>query len=58
MVGNAVTNWKWDGDPSFIKMGFHLNLYNVDFKKKLEHFNCTFLYIDRDTEFFKPSPEC
>ena len=58
MVGNGVSNWKWDGDPSYIKSGYYFNLYNLDFKKKLDHFNCTYLYMDRLPEFFEPSPEC
>ena len=28
IIGNGVTNWKWDGDPSYIKMGFYRNLYS------------------------------
>jgi carboxypeptidase C (cathepsin A) len=27
IVGNGVTNWKYDGDPSYIKMGWYFNLY-------------------------------
>jgi carboxypeptidase C (cathepsin A) len=27
MVGNAVTNWDWDGDASYVKMSYYYNLY-------------------------------
>lgn len=58
MTGNGVTNWRWDGDPSWIKSAYYFNIYGMDYKKKLEHYNCTFEYMDREPHFFDPSPEC
>jgi hypothetical protein len=27
MVGNPVTDWRMDGDPSYIKMGLYYGIY-------------------------------
>jgi carboxypeptidase C (cathepsin A) len=29
VVGNGVTNWKWDGDTTYVQMGFYNGLYGT-----------------------------
>ena len=36
MIGNGVTDWKDDCDPSFIEMAHHFGLYSTEFKAKLD----------------------
>jgi hypothetical protein len=50
MVGNAVTNWDWDGDASLVKLAFYFNLYPPQFKKLLKENDCTFNYLDAGVE--------
>lgn len=38
IVGNGVTNWKWDGDPAFIKMGYHFNLIGNDIHNRINKY--------------------
>jgi carboxypeptidase C (cathepsin A) len=35
MVGNGVTNWKYDGVPSFVEMGFWHGLYPTELHEEL-----------------------
>jgi hypothetical protein len=58
IVGNAVTNWDWDGEPSLVKMAYYHNLYSMQFKKELEMNNCTLNYFDADDEDVRPSKVC
>ncbi len=30
MVGNGVTNWKYDGTPAYVAMGYWHGLYDTD----------------------------
>lgn len=30
LVGNGVTNWKWDGDQSYVEMAKYHGLYGTD----------------------------
>ena len=48
MVGNGVTNWKYDGVPAFIEMGFWHGLYDQDLYKEL--MDCDLSYFDFRTE--------
>lgn len=36
MVGNPVTDWRMDGDPSYVKMAHFYSLVGPDFAKELE----------------------
>lgn len=55
LVGNPVTNWKYDADPAMVPTAYQFNLYGLEFKKKLDSNNCTYEYVDVDVD---PSPEC
>ena len=55
IIGNGVTDWKYDGDPSYVEMGYYFGLYGIEFKTELEKHNCTFEYLD--VEGIK-SPKC
>ena len=56
MVGNPVTDWEWDADPAMVKLSYYFNLYGLPFKKRLDHYNCTYNYIDVIDDDL--SPEC
>jgi carboxypeptidase C (cathepsin A) len=36
LIGNGVTNWKFDGDQSYIMGGFPRNLSPIDMQKEIE----------------------
>jgi carboxypeptidase C (cathepsin A) len=42
IIGNAVTNWKYDTLPAFIKMGFTHGLIGVDLKDRIDAAGCVF----------------
>jgi len=46
MVGNGVTNWKWDGDQSYVEMALYHGLYGLEFKKQIDDNQCNFFYED------------
>jgi hypothetical protein len=46
MVGNPVTDWRMDGDPSYVMMAQAYSLMGPDFKKKIEKLKCNFDYLD------------
>jgi hypothetical protein len=46
MVGNGVTNWKYDGDPAFVEMGLFYGLYGMELANLLHDNKCNFYYID------------
>lgn len=46
IVGNGVTNWEWDGDTSYIKIGFFHGLYGSGLQSQLIKNNCTYLFED------------
>jgi serine carboxypeptidase-like clade 2 len=55
IVGNGVTNWVVDGNPSFIEMSYYHGLYPKSFKDTLELENCDF----RETPpNYNSRPEC
>lgn len=58
MVGNPVTNWKWDGDPSYVQMSYYYSLYGSDFKQQLEENDCKYYYMDVDDSDEPISEEC
>lgn len=33
IVGNGVTNWKYDGDPSLLKIGYYFGLYGMELEQ-------------------------
>jgi len=42
IVGNGVTNWKYDTRPALIEMGFWHGLYDYDMKKAMATNKCDF----------------
>ena len=40
IVGNGVTNWKYDGTPAYIEMGFWHGLYSIDLYDKYNQWGC------------------
>lgn len=40
MVGNAVTNWRYDTFPAYIETGFWHGLYDLDMYQELYKNNC------------------
>lgn len=55
IVGNGVTNWKWDGDQAYIMGGFPRGLSSIDTQKQIEAKDCKFYYEDNDSA---TKPEC
>ena len=54
MIGNGVTNWKYDVTPAFVKMSYSHGLISNSLHQKLEKLNCDFADVGS-----KPlSPEC
>jgi carboxypeptidase C (cathepsin A) len=45
MVGNGVTDWKYDTQPAFIEMGFQHGLYSTTFEEEKISLNCDFSYV-------------
>ena len=48
IVGNAVTNWKWDGDPALIDMAYSHGIYGSELQQLMNDNHCNFEYIDVD----------
>ena len=46
MVGNPVTDWRMDGDPSYIKMAHFYSLVGPEFQKEVERHKCNFDFLD------------
>ena len=46
IVGNGVTNWKYDGDPAYIQMAFGNSLFGTKLQQSIKENNCTFYYFD------------
>lgn len=44
IVGNGVTNWKYDTVPAFIEMAFWHGLYDLDTYNAMKANNCTYEY--------------
>lgn len=40
IVGNGVTNWKYDGIPAYVEMGFWHSLYDLDLYDKYQKYGC------------------
>lgn len=40
IVGNGVTNWKYDSIPAYMEMGFWHSLYDLDLYEKSQKFGC------------------
>lgn len=55
IVGNGVTNWKWDGDQAYMQGAFPRQLQSKDFEKAIKEANCNFYYEDNEPE---DSPRC
>lgn len=41
-VGNGVTNWEYDCNPAYVKMGYWHSLYSEDLHERFEKHNCDF----------------
>jgi len=55
MVGNGVTNWKYDTTVAYLKMGFWHSLYDYKTYQQIQELKCDFTMIDFD---IMPSKEC
>lgn len=55
IVGNGVTNWKWDGDQSYIEMAHYHNIYGTELLKEIRDNKCDYYYIEIDPN---ESDEC
>lgn len=42
MIGNGVTNWKYDVTPAFVQMGYAHGLISHSLKEKIDKLNCDF----------------
>ncbi|CAI2367171.1 unnamed protein product [Moneuplotes crassus] len=42
LIGNGVTNWKYDCGPAFMKMGLTHGLINIDLANRIENSGCDF----------------
>jgi hypothetical protein len=54
MVGNGVTNWKYDTTPAFVKMGYWHGLYDDDLYMAIK--DCDYSYYQFDKA--KVTPDC
>mmetsp|Transcript_4413 Transcript_4413/g.6450 ORF Transcript_4413/g.6450 Transcript_4413/m.6450 type:complete len:291 (-) Transcript_4413:38-910(-) len=55
MVGNGVTNWKYDTIPSYIEMSFWHSLLDTETYDKMNELGCDYSGLEFDEE---PSDEC
>ena len=46
MVGNGVTNWKYDCDPAYFHMAYYHGLISDELVNAVQANNCDFSYID------------
>ena len=46
MVGNGVTNWKYDGDTNYLKIGYWFNLYSQSIENQMKYYGCNYYDID------------
>jgi len=44
MVGNGVTNWKWDGNPTLIETGFWFNTFGPSMHDSMIKNNRTYFF--------------
>lgn len=44
IVGNGVTNWKYDTVPAFVEMGFWHGLYDLNTYEAMKKNNCTYYF--------------
>ena len=47
MVGNGVTNWKYDITPAYFHMSYYYGLIDYDFYNEVNT-KCDFAYVDYD----------
>lgn len=55
MVGNGVTNWKYDTTPAYLEMGFWHSLYDTKTYKAMKEQKCDYSGVNFDE---MPSKEC
>jgi carboxypeptidase C (cathepsin A) len=55
MVGNGVTNWKYDTTTAYLKMGFWHSLYDYKTYLKMNELKCDYSGVNFD---IMPSKEC
>ena len=53
MVGNPVTDWRMDGDPSYVKMAHFYSLVGPDFEKELQQNKCNLDFLSVDPTMTK-----
>lgn len=56
MVGNGVTNWKYDTEPAFLEMGYWHSLYDTKTYDMMQEKKCD--YSSLATGGKLPSDEC
>jgi hypothetical protein len=55
IVGNGVTNWKWDGDQAYIQGAFPRQLSSINLDRQMKESNCDYYYEDNGKD---DSPVC
>ena len=45
-MGNGVTNWKYDGDPTLVVMAFYHGMAPPSLKKRMASLDCSYFYLD------------
>ena len=54
MVGNGVTNWDYDGLPSYVEMAYWHGMYDNALYRKIHDNNCLEEYRSFDAADFTP----
>ena len=50
LVGNGVTNWKYDTTPAYVEMAFWHGLYDLDTYNAMKQNNCTYQWAGLDLD--------
>lgn len=58
MVGNGVTNYRYDTDPAYIEMGYYHSLYSQETRDSMTFHACNYSMIYFDEYYDKLSPDC
>lgn len=53
MVGNGVTNWKYDTEPAYIEMGYWHSLYDTKTYTEMKKDKCDYSGLVFDAEISK-----
>lgn len=58
MVGNGVTNYRFDCDPAYIDMGYYHSLYSQETRDAMTHHACNYSMIYFPEYYDRLSEEC